>query len=119
MKLVRFAVRFACLALSASAALAQSPYRLNNLEKEPIPRDEFYRLWRNVALGNCSKAVQQRYESPEACRQQVLARSPGCAAQLATQTPEKVGSFELSGTLARQYLACMMAPEPTPAAGRS
>lgn len=100
---------FGALALASLAGHAQSPYRLNNLEKQPIPRAEFYRLWRNVALGNCSKALQQKYESPEACRKQVLERAPACTAGMMDKTPEKVASFDLSTELAREYLACAMA----------
>jgi hypothetical protein len=109
MRTLRSAFCFTALALAALAAQAQSPYRLSDIEKQPIPRDEFYRLWRNVALGNCDKAFQQRNQMPATCRQQVIERAPACAAGLADKTPEKVGSVELSTGLARQYLACAMA----------
>lgn len=105
---------FCILSLAGLPGQAQSPYRLNNLEKQPIPRAEFYRLWRNVALGNCSKALQQKYESPEACRKQVLERAPACATGMMDKTPEKVASFDLSSELARQYLSCTMGAGATP-----
>jgi len=108
MKPFRTAARFAAMACCVLAAQAQSPYRLSDIEKQPIPRDEFYRLWRNVALGNCAKAFQQRNQMPATCRQQVIERSPACVAALTDKTPEKVGTVALSSSLAREYLTCTL-----------
>jgi hypothetical protein len=110
----RLALSFlaAAAGLSPSApGQAQTPghpntYSLKTVEKNPIPRDEHFLLWREVALKACDNARSRFNLAEPECRQIVGARAANCAVQLAGSTPARITSTDVARSVGRQYLNC-------------
>jgi len=102
---------FAIGSSSASPAQAQSEgtrndYSLNNVEKNPIPRDKHFRLWREVALQTCETSSTHLNLPQADCIRIVESRSETCAAQLADSVPVLVKTTDESKRIGRRFLNC-------------
>lgn len=108
------------IALVAAAAFAYlqwfaapPPYRIAELERRPIPRAEFFALWRDTAQGLCERARASRVgPDPQACRAYVARAHERCAAQAGAGAPALIARKAEVRRWARPYLECVM---PAPA----
>ncbi|MGO1070294.1 hypothetical protein [Lysobacter sp. CA199] len=105
------------LALAAAAGFAYlhwfgskaSEYSLATVDQRPIPKREFYELWREAALNTCDTREQGRTElAPAPCRDYVLAKHDRCVASAGTTAPVQIASKAESRRLARPYLDCVV-----------
>ena len=108
MKLLSVQTSVAFILLAATLAEAQTThYSLRTPEHLPIPKKDFFALWREVALRDCEDARQKKNLSPEQCREKVQQRSAVCAAKAGIEAPDYISSKIVSRELGREYLDCV------------
>lgn len=81
-------------------------YSLKTVEAKPIPREEHLRLWREVALKQCTDARKRFNLAPDQCLQVVAAKADACTTRLAPQIPAVVGTTAAAKDVGRKYLQC-------------
>jgi hypothetical protein len=84
-----------------------SSYSLSAVAERPVPKQEFFSLWTDVALARCADAKANHNLTPEECREKVRQRRVSCEPEAGRSAPETVGSKELAKQLGRQYLDCV------------
>lgn len=82
------------------------PYSLKTVDKNPIPRKEFFLLWKNVALEMCEREYHYTTLSTSDCIKFVMERSDSCVKKFERQTPAIVADKTTSKRIARLYLDC-------------
>ncbi|SFU86100.1 hypothetical protein SAMN05216350_106260 [Polaromonas sp. YR568] len=81
-------------------------YSLKTVEAIPIPRDEHLKLWREVALKQCTDARKRFNLAPDQCLQVIAAKADACSVKLAPETPEMVRTTAAAKDVGRKYLHC-------------
>ncbi|PTT88584.1 hypothetical protein DBR42_09465 [Pelomonas sp. HMWF004] len=84
-----------------------SSYSLASVAERPIPKEEFFSLWTDVALKRCDDARANHNLTPEECRGKVKQRRVSCEPDASRGAPDKVGDAMLAKQLGRQYLGCV------------
>lgn len=98
---------FAYLHFSGSSSAGR--YSLSDVEGRPIPRREFYELWRGTAERLCDTREQSATTlAPAACRDYVASHHDGCVAMVGAGAPETIATKAESRRLARPYLDCVV-----------
>lgn len=88
---------------------AKPEYSIPTIEQNPIPKHEFYRLWRETALSLCdSNEPGLTTLTPPKCREYVMNKHERCVAQVGAQVPETMSSKAESKRWARPYLECVV-----------
>ena len=88
-------------------------YRLAEIERQPIPREEFFALWRDTAYGLCERgAAGSDRLAPADCRAYVDRAHARCAARAGA--PAMIAGKAESRRWARPYLDCVV---PAPVCG--
>lgn len=88
---------------------APPPYRIDEVERRPIPRAEFFALWRDTAQGLCDRAGANWLElGPADCRAYVSRAHERCATRAGA--PALIASKADARRWARPYLDCVMPP---------
>lgn len=82
------------------------PYSLKTVDKNPIPRKEFFLLWKGVAVGMCEQAYHYTNLSTSECIKFVMERSGDCEKRFERQTPAMVADKKTSKRIAHLYLDC-------------
>lgn len=109
------------IALAAAAVFAYlywfaepSPqYRIVDIDRQPIPRAEFFALWRETAYGLCdSGRGGSQALGPADCRRYVSQAHDRCVAGAGAGAPAMVAGKDESRRWARPYLDCVL-PAPT------
>ncbi|MEH6420516.1 hypothetical protein [Pseudomonas sp. CGJS7] len=109
----RFLILLALLAAAVFAYLhwfgsKASGYSLARVEQQPIPKREFYELWREVGLQECDTRDQGPSQlAPAPCRDYVLAKHDRCVASAGSSAPAQIASKAESRRLAHLYLECV------------
>lgn len=87
---------------------ARPDYSIPTIEDNPIPKREFYALWRETAFGLCDRTEPGPTAlSPAKCRDYVSASHDQCVTRTGAQAPERIASKAESRRLARPYLDCV------------
>ena len=92
--------------LAIQAVQGGEPYSLKTVEKNPIPRKEFFLLWKGVALGMCEQAYHYTNLPTPDCIKLVIERSGSCMKKFERQTPAIITDKKTSKRIARLYLDC-------------
>ena len=90
----------------AQSESAQKDYSLKQVEKNPIPRDKHFRLWREVALKTCETSSTHLNLPQADCIRIVESRSETCATQLADSVPAFIKTTDESKSIGRRFLNC-------------
>ena len=100
--------RIAALAFLLAIQTGQGgePYSLKTIESNPIPRKEFFLLWKNVALEMCEREYHYTNLSTPDCKKLMLERSGSCIKKIEHQTPAMIADKKTTRRLARLYLYC-------------
>ena len=102
----QFAAAAVLLSLAPVDAEAQATYSLKTVEANPIPKDEHFRLWKEVALKACSES-KTRFNLGESERVAVIGqRADSCASQLTDQSPALISTTAVARDVGRTYLHC-------------
>ncbi|QWF17195.1 hypothetical protein [Lysobacter capsici] len=89
--------------------VAKPGYSIPTIEHNPIPKREFYLLWRETALNLCDgNEPGPTTLTPPKCREYVISKHERCVAQAGAQAPETISSKAESKRLARPYLECVV-----------
>ncbi len=99
-------VALALFAGAVPSAEAQAGYSLKAIESRPIPRDDHFALWKDVALRACSESKERFNLEASQCRRVISERGDSCAAKLQNESPLMISSTEVSRHLGRKYLQC-------------
>jgi hypothetical protein len=94
------------LSLAPANAEAQTTYSLKAVEANPIPKDEHFRLWKEVALKACSESKTRFNLGESECMTVVGQRADSCALQLANQSPALISTTAVARDVGRKYLHC-------------
>lgn len=98
----------ACLLCLAPLALqAQPEYSLKAVEANPIPKQQHFDLWREVALQQCEDAPSRHNITRAQCASLVKERSGTCAAQQSGSAPELIRTTAVAKDVGRKYLQCV------------
>jgi len=89
-------------------APAASDYRIAEIEQRPIPKREFFELWRETAFGMCTQARETYRLSPAACEDYVRAKHARCVAEIGASAPALLSGKAESRRYARPYLDCVV-----------
>ncbi|UOF15051.1 hypothetical protein IEQ11_25660 [Lysobacter capsici] len=88
---------------------AKPAYSIPTIEQNPIPKHEFYLLWRETALTLCDgNEPGPTTLTPPKCREYVTNKHERCVTQVGAQTPPTISSKAESKRLARPYLDCVI-----------
>lgn len=88
------------------AQKASGSYSLKTVEENPIPRDEHFLLWREVALKSCADSRKRFNLSEPECLDVISKRADSCAAKLAPSTPDTIYRNVIARDIGRKYLQC-------------
>lgn len=91
---------------AAPSRPASSSYSLKTVEENPIPRDEHFLLWREVALKSCADSRKRFNLSEVECIDVISKRADSCAARLAPSTPSTIYRNVIAREVGRRYLHC-------------
>jgi hypothetical protein len=91
---------------AAPSRPASSSYSLKTVEENPIPRDEHFLLWREVALKSCADSRKRFNLSEAECVDVISKRADSCAAKLAPSTPNTIYRNVIAREVGRRYLQC-------------
>jgi hypothetical protein len=91
---------------AAPSQPASRSYSLKTVEENPIPRDEHFMLWREVALKSCTDSRKRFNLSEAECTDVISKRADSCAAKLAPSTPSTIYRNVISREVGRRYLYC-------------
>ncbi|MGN7919938.1 hypothetical protein [Lysobacter sp. ESA13C] len=89
-------------------AAPASDYRIAEIEQRPIPKREFFELWRETALGFCPQARENYGLSPAACEDYMRDKHARCVAEAGAAAPAVLSSKAESRRHARPYLDCVV-----------
>jgi hypothetical protein len=101
-----FAAAVVTLLLAPVNAEAQATYSLKAVEANPIPKDEHFRLWKEVALKACSDSKTRFNLGESECLSVIGQRADSCATQLASQSPALISTTAVARDVGRKYLHC-------------
>lgn len=90
-----------------STPASDGPARIAGIDRTPIPKAEFYGIWREVALGGCADALERHNLAPDACQGYIRDKHDYCVAATGASAPERIASKAESRRLARPYLDCV------------
>jgi hypothetical protein len=82
------------------------PYSLKTVDKNPVPKKEFFLLWKNVALEMCEREYHYTNLPTSDCIKLMVERSGSCIKKIERQTPAIIADKTTSKRLARLYLYC-------------
>jgi len=88
------------------AQQAKTLYSLKAVEANPIPKDEHFLLWRDVALKQCTEAKTRYNLTTEECLAVIGQRADACASKLSSSTPPVVNTTAAARDIGRKYLHC-------------
>jgi hypothetical protein len=88
------------------AQSSKTLYSLKTVESNPIPKDEHFRLWRDVALKQCSDAKTRYNLTTEQCVVVVGQRADACASKLSSSVPSVIKTTAAARDIGRNYLHC-------------
>lgn len=90
-----------------SQAATKGAYSLATVEQQPIPKKEFFSLWREVALESCTNAKDNHNITPEECREKVGRRSDSCELSSSVNAPATIDNKNISKKVGREFLECV------------
>ena len=82
------------------------PYSLKTVDKNPIPKKEFFMLWKGVALDMCEREYHYTTLSTSDCIKLMVERSGSCIKKIERQTPAMIADKTTSKRIARLYFNC-------------
>lgn len=92
--------------IDARAEQTKLPYSIKTVEVNPIPKEEHFLLWREVALMQCTEA-QTRYNlTKDECLIIVSQRAEACASKLRSSVPPIINTRVAARDIGRKYLDC-------------
>ena len=95
--------------IHGSGVQAQQPrplYSLKAVEANPIPKEEHFQLWRDVALNQCTEAKTRFNLAKEECLAIVGQRADVCASKLSSSVPPVIATTAPARDIGRKYLHC-------------
>ncbi|MBB6563880.1 hypothetical protein HNP48_006606 [Acidovorax soli] len=95
------------LYLAPFALQAQPGYSLKAVEANPIPKQQHFDLWREVALQQCDDAPSRHNITRAQCASLVKERSDTCAAQQSGSAPQLIRTTAVAKDVGRKYLQCV------------
>ncbi len=101
-----FAAAAVLLSLAPVDAEAQATYSLKAVETNPIPKEEHFRLWKEVALKACSESRTRFNLGESECVAVIGRRADSCALQLSNQSPSLISTTAVARDVGRKYLHC-------------
>jgi hypothetical protein len=101
-----FAAAGILLTLTPVDAESQATYSLKAVEANPIPKDEHFRLWKEVALKACSESKTRFNLGESECLAVIAQRADVCASQLTNQSPALISTTAVARDVGRKYLHC-------------
>ena len=87
---------------------AAPDYSIATIERRPIPKAEFFALWRETALSFCPQAQKTFGLSPAACEDYVRDKHARCVAEAGASAPALLSGKAESRRYARPYLDCVL-----------
>ena len=101
-------VLISCLVvvLPLHAQDAKPRYSLKTIEKNPVPKKDFFILLKPVALSLCYKAHEYNSMPEDECIKIVNERSDKCVNDVYRKTPAIISKKSTYRKIARQYLDC-------------
>lgn len=100
------AVATCTLALVSNDAAAQSSYSLKNVEANPIPKAEHFKLWKEVALKACADSQKRFNLSQSECAEVISKRADACTSQLSSRSPAIIATTAAAKDVGRQFMQC-------------
>jgi len=91
---------------NAHAQQAKTLYSLKAVEANPIPKEEHFLLWRDVALKQCTEAKTRYNLTAEECLVVIGQRADACASKLSSSVPPVVNTTAAARDIGRKYLHC-------------
>jgi hypothetical protein len=88
------------------AQQAKTLYSLKTVEANPIPKEEHFLLWRDVALKQCTDAKTRFNITKEECLVVIGQRADACASKLSSSSPQVVNTTAAARDIGRKYLNC-------------
>ena len=85
----------------------QGGYDLRSVEQRPIPQEQFYPLWVQVAQKACDDSHAKHNLTREKCREIVTQRGQSCAEDMNPKTPEVIETATLAKQLGREFMECV------------
>lgn len=93
--------------LDKALAQQQPRYSLSTVAENPVPRSDFFELWRGVADQGCDNAKEKHNMAPQACRESIGQKHAACASLAGVDAPQLIGDKALTKSLGRKYLDCV------------
>lgn len=92
------------LSLATGNVEAQATYSLKAVEANPIPKAEYFQLWKEVALKACSESKTRFNLAESECLTVIGKRAENCASQLGAQSPAIIATTAVSRDVGPKFL---------------
>lgn len=91
---------------NVQAQQTKTLYSLKAVEANPIPKEDHFLLWRDVALKQCTDAKTRFNLTTEECREVIGQRADACASKLSSSVPPVITTTAAARDIGRRYLHC-------------